>query len=189
MAIILPLATDTLLQDNHAHMHNVLAVDGSSPSMAILVNGSGNVSIATGGTSPAVALDVYGDIVGSGHTWSDYSSVSLIVGMSTISSKSIYTKRIGKTVVMSYDIEGYVGGTNVNFGAPYISASSPNYQAESVVAYVIDNGNMQSGTVRTELLSNGTTINIYPSGFSWTGGTGSGNNSRAIRGQLWYQSN
>lgn len=46
MAIIQPLASDTLLQDNHAQMHCVIAIDGSSPSLSLYVNGSGNTFIA-----------------------------------------------------------------------------------------------------------------------------------------------
>lgn len=43
MAIIKPLGTDTLLADNHALMHNVFAIDGSSPALAVVVSSNGQV--------------------------------------------------------------------------------------------------------------------------------------------------
>ena len=63
MAIILPMATDTLLSDNHAQMHNVIAVDGSSPSQSVVVSSNGQVLLnpirITSGTYISNPLTVY----------------------------------------------------------------------------------------------------------------------------------
>ena len=56
MAIILPQPNDTTASDNHALMHNVVAIDSSAPPESIVVNASGNVGIGT--SSPAGILDV-----------------------------------------------------------------------------------------------------------------------------------
>jgi len=48
MAIIQPQASDTLLSNDHAKLHRVIASDGSAPDQSFTIDSSGNASIATG---------------------------------------------------------------------------------------------------------------------------------------------
>ena len=147
MSIVQPGATDTTLSKNHAQLHCIVAVDSSAPNESIVVGSTGNVGIGT--SSPSQTLEVAGngyirgtlDLGGtvaviqgvngvdlslnsSGgdvytNAWSDYSATSTIVGFSSVGTKSIRTKKVGKTVQFSIYIAGTSNATGFTATMPY----------------------------------------------------------------------
>lgn len=52
--------------------------------------------------------------------WADYSAVSTIVGWSSFTTKLIYTKKIGKTVFVVFNLSGTSNATSISFTLPYV---------------------------------------------------------------------
>jgi len=56
--------------------------------------------------------------------WANYSAVSTIVGWSSFTTKLIYTKKIGKTVFVSFFLHGVSNATTISFTLPYKSSNT-----------------------------------------------------------------
>jgi hypothetical protein len=167
MSIVIPNPTDTLAQDNHAAMHGIVAVDPTAPNQSIAIPASGNVTIAA---------DLYTNI------WADYSATSTIVGWASFTTKSIFTKKIGKTVFISFYIAGTSNSTSTTFTVPYASATT-NPSIFSTITQTQDNGIASVGNCN--LPNNSSTVTcLY--GTTYTSWTNSG--TKIVLGQLFYQS-
>ena len=55
--------------------------------------------------------------------WADYSATSTIVGWSSYTTKEIYTKKIGKTVFVAFNIQGTSDSTATTFTLPYTNTA------------------------------------------------------------------
>lgn len=101
--------------------------------------------------------------------WADYGATSTIVGWSSFTSKLIYTKKIGKTVLVSFSISGTSNATGVTFTLPYAAAAGVSFQGHTGYG-TIDNTstNMPDGVF--VLGAGGSTVTVYTSvaGANWT---------------------
>ena len=141
----------------------IYSPDGNS--LSLYTNGANILHLST---------DVYTN------AWADYSASSTIVGWTSISSKSIYTKKVGKTVFVQFSIGGTSNSTSTTFTLPYTKSSdisqifmflATDNSQSSIVAYGAVGSN--SATV---------TLNKDTAGDAWTA-----SGTKSIYGQFWYQ--
>jgi hypothetical protein len=138
MALILPLATDTLLQDNHAQMHNVFVVDGSSPSKSVVVSSVGQVLLnpirITSGTYISNPLTAY--------TMSATDMARNVILLVTGTGAATIT---------------LASGTN-------LSGAVPNVTVGQVLPFMVANASTQTvlvnGTAGTTILAGGTSLPV-----------------------------
>lgn len=138
MAIILPLGTDTLLQDNHAQMHNVIAVDGSSPSQSIAISSDGSVLL---------------------------NPIRIASGLSISNSLTSYTltgTNIANNVIL---LQSGTGAATITLDTgTNLSAAIPNLSGGQVVPFVISNAATQTllvrGTTGMTILISGTSLPV-----------------------------
>ncbi|MFA5340305.1 MAG: hypothetical protein WC332_00870 [Clostridia bacterium] len=69
--------------------------------------------------------------------WTDYSATSTVTGWASFTTKSIYYKKIGKTVFVSFHLVGTSNATNSTFTLPYTSSNTLETMA---VGRASDNG-------------------------------------------------
>jgi len=114
--------------------------------------------------------------------WTDYSATSTIVGWSSFTTKLIYYKKIGNTVLVNVNILGVSNTTGVTLTVPYTSKNTTN-QIYFGCSYAIDSGSATTGGVLV-LPANSAVVTGYSTvaGAAWTN---SGN--KAIHGQFWYE--
>jgi hypothetical protein len=112
--------------------------------------------------------------------WADYSAVSTISGFSSYTNKWIYTKKIGKTVFVSFRLTGTSNASAISFTVPYASASAPAYT--TIPASATTNGTQIIGMI--QLASTSQTVACYssPTFGGWTNGTSD------IMGGFFYES-
>lgn len=146
-------------------------VHGSSiTGLASVPSGAGILPIANLPTTLAVET-----------AFTDYAATSTIVGWSSISLKYIFTKKIGRTVIVSYYITGTSNSTSTSFTTPYSSVStSTGYIA---AGYAVDN----SGTASFGLVGvtqGAATITLYKDaqGSNWTS-----SGTKTVQGQIFYE--
>jgi|GEM_PF-6237195 len=163
----------------------------SNNAEAMRITKGGNVGI--GSTAPAEKLEVAGAINATGDIytapWTDYSASSTIKGWSSFSSKKIFIKKIGKTVFVSFFLDGQSNATGVSFTVPYTAASS----LPGVIgcAATTDNG-VDTTTGGLIVLSGGSntvyvgldmkSLTIAPPPTAWTN-----SGTKYARGQFWYE--
>ncbi len=102
------------------------------------------------------------------------------MGFSSISTKQIYTKKIGKTVFVSFLIAGVSNSAALSFTVPYTSSS---LRETRFLASPIDNGgSITVGYAGLDVNSN--VVNSYATAAA-AGFTTSGDKS--VRGEFWYE--
>jgi hypothetical protein len=160
---------------------DITSLSGLTTPLSILQGGTGSTTGLNIGTtaSTTVAHDSSSDI--EDVPWQDYSASSTIVGWSSFTTKWIYYKKVGKTVFVSFYIQGTSNATTASFTLPYNSASAPFVQFSS---------NSCSDSVNSASSSNNDYIyyNIFNAsiGKSNSGFTASG--TKYIQGSFSYQS-
>lgn len=108
-------------------------------------------------------------------SYTDYFGSLVITGWSSPTG-TIYVKKVGKTVYMTYDISGTSNSTSTSFTLPYTLTDSV-----TAIGYARDNG----GTAVAGLISaTGATATFRPS-VGTSGWTASG--TKSIAGQFWFQ--
>jgi len=113
--------------------------------------------------------------------WTDYSAISTITGWSSFTLKQIWYKRIGKFVIVNFNLEGTSNSATTSFTLP-VSSNARRYHTLSVAH---DNGS-DDGVCQI-ILDNSSTVNIlrgtnYSSSAGWTA-----SGAKKVEGQLWYQ--
>lgn len=113
--------------------------------------------------------------------WTDYSAVSTVTGWSSFTTKTIYYKKVGNLVFVSFTIAGTSNANNAQFTLPYTDNSSNGAGCGCIYAY--DNSaevygagvRIAAGTANVQgILSASTT--------GWTT-----SNTKVITGQLFYE--
>jgi hypothetical protein len=112
--------------------------------------------------------------------WADYSATSTIVGWSSIASKTIYIKKIGKTIFVSYNITGTSDNVATSFTVPYTIATP----SSTAFGYAVNNGGVAViGIIAA--FAGGVIIGLY-STVAYGAWTNSG--TKTVAGQLWFES-
>ena len=173
------------------------AIGGTTPSTGAFTTLSGTSLVATtadinagtfdgivGGTTPAAGafttLTATGDIYT--NAWADYSATSTVVGWVSFTTKSIYTKKIGKTVFVSYSIAGTSNAATASFTVPYTIAS-PNFY--SVSGYASDAGGTPvAGNI--VVVAGGVVIDLRKDATTNAAWTASG--TKTVLGRFSYES-
>lgn len=135
-----------------------------------------NVSCVTlSATNISVVTDIYTA------QWADYSALTTITGWSSFTVKHIYTKKIGKTVLVSYYLTGTSNATTTSFTLPYLSASG--FQLFSNPAVAEDNGGTAvAGAV--QLNASTQTAICYT---NMSTGTWTNSGTKSVIGQFFYE--
>ena len=115
-------------------------------------------------------------------TWTDYSATSTVVGWSSFTTKLIYTKKIGKTVIVTFYLGGTSNATGVTFTLPYTSANTT-VAFGGALEVAQDNGSNLTTACRMTLPANSATVTCYKDmiGAAWTN-----SNEKTVRGTLIY---
>lgn len=133
------------------------------------------LTTAQGGTGVAVPA-------GEG-VWAEYSATSTIVGWSSFITKQIYTKKIGKTVFVAFDLSGTSNSTAVTFTVPYTSAN-PSLTIRGA-CFFADNGVNSTVSTYVSIGQNSSTIIGYK---NWNGAVWTASGGKTIAGTLIYES-
>lgn len=111
--------------------------------------------------------------------YQDYSGTSTIVGWTSFTLKSIFYKRVGKTVYVTFALSGTSNSISTTFTLPFTSS---NDVATRVVANIMNNGTAAFG--RLTLNANSSTVTCSPDagGGDWTN-----SGTKTIIAQFFYQ--
>jgi hypothetical protein len=127
-------------------------------------------------------LDVLGDI----HTvpWTDYSATSTIVGWSSLTVKTIFYKKIGNIVFVSFSLSGPSDSTAVNFTLPYTSKNTANLRYYGAMGETTDAGTTRTspGSYYLEANSNRVDCFVNMASAAWTN-----SGTKRAYGQFWYE--
>jgi hypothetical protein len=113
--------------------------------------------------------------------WTDYSATSTIVGWTSFTTKKIYTKKIGKTVFVQYNIVGTSNATTTSFTVPYATADI--MHITDSIGYTADNGTQETnGSI--DIPNNSSVVGCYrtPASSAWTA-----SGSKVCAGQFSYE--
>ncbi len=121
---------------------NINTIQGLATPLTTGQGGTGS-STASNTAGGVVVLDAYEQLpavdgsllTGLGTVWTDYFATSTIVGWSS-KTGYIYTKKIGKTVFVQYQISGTSNSTSTTFTVPYAG----NANVGMSLGYAVDNG-------------------------------------------------
>lgn len=142
-------------------------------------------------TSNSLNVDTYNGSVwsqtvqvtsgGDFHTtaWQDYGATSTIVGFSTVATKVINYKKIGKLVFVNFTIAGTSNATNLTFTLPFANAVEVNFFAAAR-----DNGADQATPSEGNLSTSGSTVTMSK---TFASGAWTNSGQKIVYGQFFYQ--
>lgn len=128
-----------------------------------------------------------GNIVATGDiyttAWTDYSSTSTITGWVSRTTTKIYYKKIGKTVLVQFYLEGTSNATTVSFTLPF--SQQANVAIDMAGGACQDNGSWQATPCEISLAASASTVNVYKAvpSVAWTN-TG----TKTAIGMFFYES-
>jgi len=110
----------------------------------------------------------------------DYSASSTIAGFSSISTKYIYTKKIGKTVNVNFGFQGTSNSPTITFTLPYETAAS----TPAIYQTIFTSTNSTSAIGILYSVGSAYSVEVWPTAVqgSWTNG------ASGFWGQFSYQS-
>ena len=114
--------------------------------------------------------------------WADYFATSTKTGWAASPTGQIYTKKIGKTVFVAFNITGTSDQTYATFTVPYTSS---NTVANVNVGYALNSGTGVTNGALILLPANDSIVTLYK-GVDAGAWTNSG--TKAIQGQFFYES-
>ena len=117
----------------------------------------------------------------SGSGWIDYSSTSTVSGWTSFTTKEIFYKKIGRLVLVVFNIEGTSNSLSASFTVPDNLAANPLTLTVPIAA--INNGSEISNGIAKGSAGNNQ-INLY-TGLIGAGWAASG--TKTTKGQFWYQ--
>jgi len=132
-----------------------------------------------GGVGSTIDNNATGGIALVDIVWTDYSAISTIVGWTSFTTKSIYYKKIGKTVFVAFDLRGTSNSATTTFTVPYTSVS---LTMDAFMTIQDNGGTVGGGTIQSP--SNSATIILYKD-HALNAFTNSG--TKVCRGQFWYE--
>ena len=116
--------------------------------------------------------------------WADYGATSTIVGWSTLESKVIMTKKIGKIVFVNFELSGTVSdSTNLTFTVPYAKGTYPN-SFRATLGQAKDNGSDLSVASKLAMTA---TSNVVSCSSNMSTGAWTASNAKGILGAFWYE--
>jgi len=115
--------------------------------------------------------------------WADYSATSTVVGWSSFTTKAIYTKKIGKTVFVIFNLQGTSNSTAVTFTLPYASAVGFPIYARMLNQDAGGGYNAKVGTL--VILDTENIVTCYNEGVS---GNWTDNGGKGCIGEFFYES-
>lgn len=188
---------NTNIKTEKASDENIIRFD-TAGTERMVIGSTGIVNIANLTASKPVFTDASKNLVSTGTlatdqggtgvsvtagegVWADYFASSTIVGWTTPTG-TIYTKKIGKTVFVSYSLSGTSNSVDTTFTVPYTISNTVTPYA---VGYAVDNtGAASHGLI--EMVKNAAVIYLDPTmvgGADWTAG-----GTKTAVGQFWYES-
>lgn len=147
---------------------------------------AGGTLAITGATTltGAAALNGGATVTGDIYTtaWVDYAGTSTVTGWTSFTSKKIFYKKIGKTVLVRFDIDGTSNATSVSFTLP-VAQATDGFSLDMPLGLCLDN-NAVVTTGILELPSASATVTCYTTqgGAAWTGSA-----RKRVHGQFWYE--
>ncbi|MDD5651686.1 MAG: hypothetical protein PHF86_14925, partial [Candidatus Nanoarchaeia archaeon] len=154
--------------------------NGGNPTTAITISTAQAVTCA----STLSATDLYNSVA-----WTDYFASSTITGWAASPTGTIYYKRIGKTVVVSFYITGTSNAATAKFTLPVAAhASYPTYYTWAIRA--VNNGTAQATPGMARLSPAGSTT-LVECVLAWNGNPATGDFTtsgiKQIMGTLIYE--
>ena len=144
---------------------------------------TGLLSISNGGYGTTLNFDNNSGLDIYTNAWADYSATSTIVGWTSFTTKNIYAKKIGKTVIVLFYIGGTSNATSATFTLPYAIESASAPILNPLIKAQDNTGTVVVG-IATGSSSTITTYKDLASGStSWTN-----SGTKTIAGQFFYQS-
>lgn len=114
--------------------------------------------------------------------WADYSASSTIVGWSSFTTKLIYTKKIGKTVFVSFKIAGTSNSGSISFTLPDTAAAGVNFYGTLGFESLNNTTDVLDGVTRME-----TGTALVEAYLSVAGGGWSSTGPKIITGTFSYE--
>jgi hypothetical protein len=111
--------------------------------------------------------------------WTDYSAISTIVGWSSFTSKFIYYRKIGSTILVACMLIGPSNSVNTTFSLPY--TPSIGFTIRTPMSCGDNSGATVWGLGEIYDASAIATFFTGPAGGAWTAG-----NTKRLQGQFWY---
>lgn len=141
----------------------------------LLISGTANIATVSS-SNLIVSSDIYT------RTWSNYGATSTIVGWSAYTSQSIYTKKIGKTVFVSWNLAGTSNSTAITFTLPDTAVAQAFMGACGATT---DNTTAKTTAARYVLTGGTATVALYS---DMDSGTWTNSGTKASIGEFWYES-
>jgi hypothetical protein len=116
---------------------------------------------------------------------SDYSLLSTIVGWASFTSKKIYVKKIGKTVIVQFYISGTSNASGTTFTVPYAAVANPDYGGIGC-ANCADNGTSQAHPAMSFIPASSTQVTVSKD-FTGSGSDWTNSGTKRIAGTLVYE--
>lgn len=147
---------------------------------------AGSVGVSVGGNSTLVDYSEANELYNwstsetGTNTWGNYYASSTVSGFSSLSTKYIYTSKIGNKVYVDYALVGTSNASSITFTLPYTANANPGGYTWPTIS--ITNGTQTTGLLI--LTAGSATATCYPTaaGGNWTNG------SSTCEGGFWYQS-
>lgn len=114
--------------------------------------------------------------------WTDYGATSTVVGFSSITTKKIYTKKIGKLCFVKFSFDGISNANNLTFTLPFTSAAGVGLSQPS--GYLTDNSIVLTAPGLINLDVSSSTVSLFK---TLSGGVWTTSGAKNIFGEFFYQ--
>lgn len=118
-------------------------------------------------------------------SWADYSATSTIVGWASFSTKAIYTKKVGTSVFVSFNLLGTSNDVTATFTVPYSAVNSAGITFGGPILQAQDNGTLTSSATVSLPLNSQLVSSSKSSGITAVQWTNSG--TKQLLGSFWYE--
>lgn len=167
------------------------------PGASIEFDDSEGVTLGTGKDATlrydGTNLVINPQAVGSGHAvltagdlyttaLTDYSSSSTVVGWTSFSTKEILYKKVGKFIIVVFQLAGTSNATGATFTLPVAAKAGPPAVWSFALGFTMDNG-AEGATGRGSISASGTTVTLLKS----AGGAWTNSGTKNIAGQFFYE--
>lgn len=116
--------------------------------------------------------------------WTDYSGTSTVTGWSAFTQKTIFYKKVGRLVFVSFQIAGTSDATTASFTLPHARTSEALTQTFAMSGDIQDNGAAVTTNAYGQIVASGSTATLYPSAAS---GNWTASSTKRVQGSFWYE--